>query len=137
MSCDAIRSAMGAAGDGGWPPAVTAHLATCEACVDAAIALALAHRPAGTAPASFAADVARAARLATPSPRRRSRGLIAGLVAGAVAAAAVAVWVAPASLERGALPIAAFVLACGEGLALAAVTLNADVVRQRTRSNSS
>ena len=124
MSCDAIRSAMGAAGDGGWPPAVTAHLATCEACVDAAIALALAHRPAGTAPASFAADVARAARLATPSPRRRSRGLIAGLVAAA-------------SLERGALPIAAFVLACGEGLALAAVTLNADVVRQRTRSNSS
>lgn len=133
MSCEPIRAALRAAGDGPWPPEVTAHLATCGACVDAAIDQALKQRPPSTVPSSFAADVARAARLATPAPHRRSRALIAGMAAAPLAVAASWVWLSATNIEHAAVPVAAFVLACAVGLAATASTLNADVVRPRSR----
>lgn len=131
MSCDAIRAAMQAAGDGEWPPAVAAHLATCHACVDVAIDLALRQRPASVSPPSFAADVARRARLEPTARRGQSHGLGLGVASGIVAAAAPAAWVASSGAVPPGLPIAVLLLILGECIALFALTLQTEVVRTR------
>jgi len=121
---------------GDWPPDVAAHLATCDACVEAAIDQALRQRPAGTAPASFAVDVARRARVEQEAPARprRSRGLLAAVATGSAAATGLIAWVACSDASGVGLPSAALMLAVAETIVLSAWATQGSVVRSRFRA---
>jgi hypothetical protein len=131
MMCDTVRSAMAERVEADWPPDAIAHLAECDECARIAVEQMLQRPPAVAIPATFAADVARRARLETPPAAPSSSGLTAGVSAAAVVSAAAA-WHAgsdPASV----LPAAVLLLACGEAIVLAAWTLHSDVTRARWR----
>ena len=134
MSCEAMRAAMHVNGGGEWPPEVVAHLATCDACIEAAIALALRQRPTTAVPASFAVDVARRARVDVPIASGLSRGVLVALTGSILAFVVLAVWLAAAGADRAALPITALLLAFAEGIVLVAWTMQIDVVSQRFRA---
>lgn len=134
MTCETTRAALQATAGGDWPPDVAAHLATCGACVEAAIEQALRQRPAGTAPASFAVDVARRARVEQGPRPRRSRGLLAGFSTGSAVAAGLIAWVAWSDASGAGLPSAALMLVVAETIALAAWATQGGVVRSRFRA---
>jgi anti-sigma factor RsiW len=136
MSCDTIRAAIRAAGDGEWPREVAAHLASCDACVGAAIDRVLQQRPPSAVPVAFAADVARRARLEPLPAVRRSRGVVAGLAAAAIAVAVPAAWLGASGAVPAVLPIAALVCALAEGIALCAWIASTDVIRPDFRGPS-
>ena len=133
MTCETARAAILAAGEDVWPAAVQAHLAGCEDCAAFVVERTLRQAPPVTIPVTFAADVARRARL-EPRPASRSRALTIGLAAAAVlpAGAGVAWSVAPSEPSAG-LPAAALLLACGEAIVLAAWTLDTNVTPTRWR----
>ena len=131
MTCETTRAALQATRDGDWPPDVAAHLATCDACVDAAIDHALRQRPAVTAPASFAAGVVRRARVERPAVRHRSRAAIAGVAAGSAVAAGLIGWLVVSDAAGVGLASAVLLLAAAETIVLAAWAMQGDVVRAR------
>ena len=134
MTCETTRAAIQATARGDWPPDVAAHLATCDACVEAAIDRALRQRPAGTAPASFAVDVARRARVELGTRPRRSHGLLAGVATGSAVAAGLIGWVAWSDTSGAGLPSAALMLAVAETIMLSAWATQGGVVRSRFRA---
>jgi hypothetical protein len=131
MTCERVRAAIVSAdeADAG-SAAVRAHLAACEACAMFAVEWSLRQAPPVGVPASFAADVARRARVEAGAASRRSSGPAIGL------AAAFALLVAAAIASRttsdgalGLLPMALLLLACGEAIVFAAWSVGADVQR--------
>jgi hypothetical protein len=85
---------------------------------DEAIDRELRRAPAVSIPPTFAADVARRARLEAP-PAVPMRGPQAGLVAAAALIALIAGWMAASDGLAAAVPVAALVLAGGEAIVLA------------------
>lgn len=134
MTCETTRAAIQATSGGDWPPDVAAHLATCDACVEAVIDQALRQRPAGTAPASFAVDVARRARVEQGARPRRSRGVLAGFATGGAVTAGLIAWVACSDVSGAGLPSAALMLAVVETIVLSAWATEGGVVRSRFRA---
>jgi hypothetical protein len=134
MTCETTRAVIQATADGDWPPGVAAHLATCDACVEAAIDRALRQRPAGTVPASFAVDVARRARVYQEARPTRSRGLLAGVATGSAVAAGLIAWVAWSDASGAGLPSAALMLAVAETVVLSAWATQGGVVRSGVRA---
>lgn len=134
MTCETARAALQATARGDWPPHVAAHLATCDACVEAAIDQALRQRPAGAAPASFAVDVARRARVEQEARPRRSRGLLAGFATGSTVAAGLIAWVAWSDPSGAGLPSAALMLVVAETIVLSAWATQGGVIRSRFRA---
>ena len=133
MTCEAIRAAMLAGGSAEWPPDLVAHLAECDDCAAFAVELSLRHAPAIAIPPTFAADVARRARLDTPPEAQRISGAAAGAGAAAVLTAIALASFGTAEGTAAVVPFAALLLACGEAIVLAAWTLHGDVVRARLR----
>jgi hypothetical protein len=136
MTCETTRAAIQATARGDWPPDVAAHLAICDACVEAAIDQALRQRPAGTAPASFAVDVVRWARVEQGARPRRSRGLLAGFATGSAVAVGLIAWVAWSDASGAGLPSAAVMLVAAETIALSAWATQGGVVRSRFRATT-
>jgi hypothetical protein len=132
MTCEATRAVM-LAGDGAWPSDVQAHLAGCESCAVLAVELSLRQAPAIAVPPTFAADVARRARLEAPSEAQRLSGAAVGAGAAFVLIAFALAGVGTAGGTATVIPVAALLLACGEAIVLAAWTLHGDVVRARAR----
>ncbi len=135
MTCDMTRAAMQAGPEAAWPSTVVAHLTGCDDCTAIAVALSLERGPVIAIPPTFAIDVARRARLDTPTEPRRVSGVVAGICAAAVLAA-VAFASFGTVVGMGAVEpvaIAALLVACGEAIVLAAWTLDTDVTRARWR----
>jgi hypothetical protein len=132
MTCEATRSVM-LAGDVDWPSDVQAHLAGCESCAAVAVELSLQQAPAISVPPTFAADVARRARLEAPSEAQRLSGATVGAGAAFVLIALAFAAVGTVDVTATVIPVAALLLACGEAIVLAAWTLHGDVVRARAR----
>jgi len=133
MTCETARAAIVAAGEAAWPAGAQAHLAGCDDCAAFVVDWTLGQAPSVAIPATFAADVARRARLEA-SPAGRSSAQTIGFAAAAVllAGAGVAWSVAPSG-PFAVLPAAALLLACGEAIVLAAWTLDPDVTGARWR----
>jgi len=69
MNCEEVRRSIQASGRAEWPSAVSAHLATCDACVQHVLTEALIAPPAVTVPPNFSNRVV--VRLPENDPRRR------------------------------------------------------------------
>jgi hypothetical protein len=132
MTCEAVRAAMAAGDEAGWPSGLLAHLTECEGCAALAVEWTLRQSPPVAVPASFAADVARRARLAAPSPVPRTRGVTAGLAAAAAVSVLAVAWVG-AGHPPALLPAAVLLLAAGEAIALALWSLSDDGFGPRAR----
>ncbi len=132
MTCDAIRAALLADSDATWPPGMLAHLAECEACAALAVEITLQRAPAVTVPATFAADVARRARLdASPAAGASPRGLMAGVCAAVAAMAAATAWLGSIGGPDAVAPAAALLLSGGEAIVLVLWAFQSDVLRAR------
>jgi hypothetical protein len=123
MTCDAVRSAMTATAAGEWTSEMRAHVAGCEACASEAVERALPCPPAVDVPPTFAADVARRARLAAPVVTRRAVAPLVGLAAAAVVIVLCAAWMAISDDPATSAPIAAMLLAGGEAIVFAAASI--------------
>jgi hypothetical protein len=132
MTCETTRAAM-LVGDADWPSDLLAHLARCESCAMVAVELSLQQAPAIAVPPTFAADVARRARLEAPSEAQRLSGAAVGAGAAFVLIAFALAAVGTGDATAAVIPVAALLLACGEAIVLAAWTLHGDVVRARAR----
>jgi len=133
MTCEAVRAAMQADREAGWPSDALAHLAECDSCAAAAVELSLQRAPAIVIPPTFAADVARRVRLDAPPETPHLSGVTVGVGAAGVLVGIAAAWFGVSDPATAATPAAALLLACGEGIVLAVWTLNADVTRARWR----
>jgi hypothetical protein len=133
MTCEAVRAAMLAGGETEWPPGVLAHLAGCDSCADAAVERSLQRAPAIAIPPTFAADVARRARLDAPPEASHVSGLTVGIGAAGALAGIAAAWLGVSGERAAMLPAATLLLACGETIVLAAWTLHTDVTRAQWR----
>lgn len=133
MTCEAVRAAMLAGREAEWPSGVLAHLAGCDSCAAAAVELSLQRAPAIAIPPTFAADVARRARLDAPPETPTLSGATVGVGAAGVLAGIAAAWFGVSDPATAVVPAAALLLACGEAIVLAVWTLNADVTRARWR----
>jgi hypothetical protein len=133
MMCDMAQAAMQAGPEAAWPSGVVAHLTGCDACAAAAVELSLRHPPAIMVPPTFAVDVARRARLATPPERQRISGAMVGAAAAAVLTAIALASFGMAGGTPAAVPVAVLLLSAGEAIVLAAWTLHGDIVRARVR----
>jgi hypothetical protein len=130
MTCETARAAITAAGDTAWPAGAQAHLAGCEDCAAFVVEWTLRQPSPVAIPATFAVDVARRARLEAKPARSRSSAPTIGLVAAVVLLAGVGIaWSAAPDESSAVLPAAAFLLACGEAIVLAAWALPSDAVR--------
>jgi hypothetical protein len=133
MTCDAIRDVLLAASDATWPSGVLAHLAECETCAALAVEITLQRAPAVSVPATFAADVARRARLEASPPPGNPRGLMAGVCVATVVMAAATAWLGTVGAPDAATPAAVLLLSGGEAIVLAVWASQSDVLRARPR----
>jgi hypothetical protein len=124
---------MRSGGDVEWPSGVPVHLARCDDCAAVAVELSLRHAPVVAVPPTFAADVARRARLEAPPAARRISGVAVGAGTAALVIAIAVASFGTVEPTASVLPAAALLLACGEAIVLAAWTLHGDVVRARPR----
>jgi hypothetical protein len=133
MTCETARTALTAGTDAVWPAAAQAHLAGCEDCAAFVVEWTLRQVPRVAIPVTFAADVARRARLEA-RPASRSSAPTIGLAAAAMLLAGAGIaWLVAPTAPSAVLPAAALLLACGEAIVLAAWTLDTDVTRARWR----
>jgi hypothetical protein len=116
-----------------WPSGVRAHLAGCEDCAAIAIELWLQQAPASAIPSTFAADVARRVRQEASPERARPSGIAVSIGAAGILLGIAVAWIGVSGEPTAILPVATLLLACGEAIALAAWTLDADVIRARWR----
>ena len=134
MTCDMTRAAMQAGPDAAWPSPSSRIWPAARLRGDRRRVVA-GTRARDAIPPTFAIDVARRARLDTPTEPRRVSGVVAGICAAAVLAA-VAFASFGTVVGMGAVEpvaIAALLVACGEAIVLAAWTLDTDVTRARWR----
>lgn len=133
MTCEATRTAMLAGAEGEWPSGVLAHLAGCDACAAVAVERSLQRAPAIAISPTFAADVARRARLDTSPAMPHLSGVTVGIGAAGVLGGIAVIWFGVSAPSTAVVPAAALLLACGEAIVLAAWALHADVTRARWR----
>lgn len=121
MTCQTTRAAITDAVDRTLPADALAHMAGCGDCAAFAVEWTLRQAPPVAIPATFAADVARRARLEPAAAPARSNGLTIGVAAAALflAAAGIAWRMSPGG-PSALLPASLFLLACGEAIVLAA-----------------
>ena len=133
MTCEAVRAALLAGSEAEWPAGVLTHLAACDACALVAVEQSLHRAPAIAIPPTFAADVARRARLDTPPEVPHPRGVMVGIGASGVLAGIAVAWLGLSAPATAFVPVAALLLACGEAIVLTAWTLDTDVTRASWR----
>ena len=133
MTCETVRAAMQAGYEAAWPSAVLAHLAECDDCAAFAVDLSLQRAPVPVIPRTFAADVARRARLEAPPELPHLSRVTVGIGAAGVLAAVAVAWFGVSEPSTAVIPLAALLLACGEAIVLAVWTLDTDVTRASWR----